>query len=97
MSSLFTVSNIHHNLSAQRFECSVDGQLCECSYLLAGKLLTLPHTYVPAALAGRGIAAALVQAVLEWAQAQDYSVQPSCSYVRAYMAKRPELTKLLAV
>jgi uncharacterized protein len=93
---MVTVPNIHHNPSAQRFECSVEGQLCECSYSLAGHLLTLPHTYVPAALAGRGIAAALVQAALAWAQEQGYRVLPSCSYVRAYMARRPELTKLLA-
>ena len=93
---LVQAQNIVHNAAAQRFECIVDGLLCECSYSLQGKLLTLPHTYVPAALAGRGIAAALVEAALSWAIARGYSVQPSCSYVRGYIAKRPSLQHLVA-
>ena len=94
--TLISRNDIIHNAAAHRFECSVDGQLCECSYFLRGELLTLPHTYVPATLAGRGIAAELVAAALAWADAQGYSVQPSCSYVRAYIAKRPGLQHLVA-
>jgi predicted GNAT family acetyltransferase len=47
-------------------------------------------------LEGRGIAAALVQAALAHAKANGFKVNPLCSYVRAYMRRRPEAMALHA-
>lgn len=87
---------ITHNTAASRFETSPGGHLAVCSYRRTGGLAVLHHTEVPAALAGQGVAAALVQAALAWAREQGLKVQPSCSYVAAYMRRHPETQDLLA-
>lgn len=85
-----------HNQAASRFEATVDGHLAVCQYQRQGELLLLTHTEVPAALEGRGIAAALVAANLAWARAQGLCVRPLCSYVAAYMRRHPETQDLRA-
>jgi len=81
--------NISHNAAAQRFEAFVNGQLCRTEYRRHGDTLALVHTEVPQAVEGRGIAAQLVHAALAYARAQSFTVQPVCSYVRAYMRRHP--------
>lgn len=88
--------NIVNNITASRFEVSLDGELAICDYHRDGNTLVLPHTVVPAALQGRGIAALLVQAALDWARAEGVKVRPVCSYVASYMQRRPETADLLA-
>ena len=85
---------IAHNTQAARFEAHVDGELCECCYVRSGDVLTFTHTEVPAALGGRGIAAALVREALAWARANHLRVVPACSYVAAYMQRHPETLDL---
>ena len=86
---------IEHNVAASRFEASVEGQLCVCQYRVFGKTMMLTHTGVPQALRGRGIAAALVQAALDYARATDLKVRPDCSYAESYMQRHPETLDLL--
>ncbi len=81
--------NVSHNAAAQRFEAMVNGQLCRAEYRRHGDTLALVHTEVPQDLEGRGIAAQLVYAALAYARAQSLTVQPICSYVRAYMQRHP--------
>jgi uncharacterized protein len=85
-----------HNEAASRFEATVDGRLSICQYRRQDGQLLLTHTEVPPALGGRGIAAALVAANLDWARAQGLRVRPLCSYVAAYMRRHPETQDLLA-
>lgn len=85
-----------NNHEARRFELAIDGQLAICDYHRDGNTLVLPHTVVPASLQGRGIAATLVQAALDWARAEGLKVQPSCSYVASYMRRHPREQELLA-
>ncbi len=87
---------VSHNPAAARFETRVQGQLALCAYRRAGTLLVLHHTEVPPALQGQGVAAGLVHAALTWAREQGLRVQPSCSYVAAYMRRHPETQDLLA-
>jgi hypothetical protein len=87
---------VTHHAAANRFEASPGGHLAMCSYRRTGNVLVLHHTEVPSALAGQGVAAALVQAALAWAREQGLKVQPSCSYVAAYMRRHPETLDLLA-
>lgn len=86
---------VTHNEPEQRFEAVVDGLLCRADYRRDGDTLTIHHTGVPEALAGRGIAAALVSAALDHARAQRLSVLPACSYARTYMQRHPETQSLL--
>ena len=88
--------DILNNEQDTRFETTVDGHLCVCDYQLRGNVMWMTHTGVPSPVGGRGIAAELVRVALAWADAKDYRVQPSCSYVDVYMRRHPETQKLRA-
>jgi hypothetical protein len=51
---------------------------------------------VPHRLEGRGLAAQVVQAELEYARANGLKVAPVCGYVRAYMRRHKDTHDLLA-
>jgi predicted GNAT family acetyltransferase len=87
---------VTHNAACQRFEATVEGQLCVLDYQQRGDVVWMTHTGVPPAVGGRGIAAELVRTGLAWAERQGHRVQPACSYVEAYMRRHPETHKLLA-
>lgn len=87
---------IVHRPERQAFVARIGAAEALCAYRLDGTTLVLHHTEVPAALQGRGLAAALVQAALDWARAQGLRVRPSCSYVAAYMRRHPQTQDLLA-
>jgi uncharacterized protein len=87
---------VTHNIARHRFETSVEGHLCVADYQLRDNVMWMTHTGVPPAVGGRGIAAELVRVALAWAARQGHSVEPSCSYVEAYMQRHPETQKLLA-
>lgn len=87
---------IVHRPDAQRFELHLDTGLGLCAYRRDGDLVLLTHTEVPAAAEGRGHAAALVRAALDWARAEGLHVRPLCAYVSAYMRRHPESRDLLA-
>ncbi len=86
---------VHHHPEHQRFDAVVDGHLALCSYRRQGDTLLLPHTEVPPALQGQGVAAALVAAALAWARHEGLRVRPTCSYVATYMRRHPETGDLL--
>lgn len=89
-------TSVNHNPAASRFETTVDGQLCVADYRLEGGVMSMTHTYVPPALEGRGIAAALVAKALAHARGQGLRVRPACSYVAAYMQRHRDALDLLA-
>lgn len=86
---------ITHRPENQCFEAVVDGHRCVADYRLDGSLMHMNHTFVHPALEGRGIAAQLVEAALQWAQTQGYKVNPSCSYVRVYIKRHAQWQPLL--
>ena len=86
---------VEHDRAAGRFWARVDGQLCVCDYRLQGDTVMFTHTEVPPALAGRGLAARLVQVALDWARAEGLKVRPLCSYVAAYLRRHPDQQDLL--
>jgi hypothetical protein len=87
---------ITHRPEASCFEAAFDEGLAVCAYRRQGNLLLVTHTEVPPRLEGRGIAAALVKATLDWARAEGLRVRPLCSYVAAYMRRHPQTQDLLA-
>lgn len=54
------------------------------------------HTLVPGAIGGRGVAARLVDALIDDARARDWKIVPACSYVAAQFRRHPEWADLLA-
>ena len=87
---------IVHDLAQGRFEALVDGGLAHVDYRRVGNTLHMMHTEVPPAAEGRGVAAALVQAALDYAADNGLTVMPLCSYVRAYIRRHPDAQPLLA-
>ena len=54
---------------------------------LGKQTLDIYRTFVPNVLRGRGVAAALTEQALEYAERSGYSVIPSCSYVERYIER----------
>ncbi len=80
---------IHHDRAGHQFETTVDGHRAYLAYMDLGKqTLDIYRTFVPDALRGRGIAAALAGHALEYAEREGYTVIPSCSYVERYMERK---------
>jgi len=80
--------SIHHDQTAHQFEITVDGHRAYLTYMDLGKqTLDIYRTFVPNALRGRGIAAALTEQALDYADKMGYQVIPSCSYVERYMER----------
>ena len=77
------------NVAAQRFEATVDGELCVLDYRMRGNTLLLDHAGVPNPVSGRGIAAALTQHALDSARGRGMDVVPNCAYVAAWIRRHP--------
>lgn len=83
-------NKIIHNKKSKKFETVVDGVIAFVEYDNYPGGLDLFHTLVPKAIGGRGIAAALVKHVLEYAAENNLKVKPTCSYVKIYMERHKE-------
>jgi len=86
------MSTISHDPGAHRFSTEVDGSRAQLDYTLADGVMTITHTRVPPAIGGRGIAAQLMAAALGAARAAGWSVNPACSYAKAYLEKHPQVS-----
>ncbi len=81
--------SIQHDETSHQFVTTVDGHRAYLAYMDLGKqTLDIYRTFVPNPLRGRGIAAALTEQALEYAEAMGYTVIPSCSYVERYLERR---------
>ena len=84
------MNTILHDDKAHRFTTCVDGLTAELDYTLSGSVMTITHTGVPPAIAGRGIAAELMGAALTAAKSAGWQVNPACSYAAAYLRRHPD-------
>jgi uncharacterized protein len=87
---------VEHRPEESRFVCVVDGITNVADYQMRGDRIVMTHTWVDPSLQGRGIAAALVATALLHARDQGLKVVAACSYVDAYLRRRPELADLRA-
>ena len=78
-----------------RFEIERDGHLAYLEYTLAGKVLQLIHSEVPADMRGQGVASELAHSALEWAREHGVKVDVICPSVAAYLEKHPEYADLV--
>jgi len=96
MSEQTSVIDVRHEPDNHRFVAVVDGQQAVLDYRRGDGVISLVHTGVPAAIGGRGVAAALVRAALDHARREGLKVVPACSYVAAYFKRHPHQSDLLA-
>jgi len=54
------------------------------------------HTLVPPEIGGKGVAAALVDALIADARSEGFKIVPACSYIAAQFKRHPEWSELLA-
>ena len=87
---------VRHEPALRRFTAVVDGHTARLDYEPGEGRLVVVHTLVPEAIGGRGIAAALVEAMLAYARASDLKVVPRCSYTARYLSRHPEYADLVA-
>lgn len=85
---------IRHDAARHRFETEVEGHVGYVEYVASGGVLAIVHTIVPSAIGGRGIAAQLMQAAVDYAISQDLKVSPQCSYAEAWMRRHPQYDDL---
>ncbi|HLZ98166.1 MAG TPA: N-acetyltransferase [Steroidobacteraceae bacterium] len=81
---------IEHDTEARRFSTVAEGERAVLDYNVSRRVMSITHTVVPAAIAGRGIAAELMHAAVEAARAAGWTVNPVCSYAAAYLRRHPE-------
>lgn len=58
--------------------------------------LLAEHTIVPPEIAGRGVAAALVHALISDAREHEFKIEPQCSYVSAAFKRHPDWSDVMA-
>ncbi len=87
---------IRHNAESGRFEAGDESNPAHLDYRLAGGVMNIFHTEVPAEYQGQGLAGKLATAALGWARETGLKVHPTCSYVTGFISKRPEYSDLLA-
>ena len=81
---------------AYRADVEGSGRRAELTWVARGNARIANHTYVPHEARGKGIAAALVDALIADAREQGFKIVPQCSYVEAAFRRHPEWSDVLA-
>jgi predicted GNAT family acetyltransferase len=86
---------IEHDPARRRFSLPADRGDAHLDYRAVDEeTLEYHHTWVEPRLRGRGVAAQVVREALDHARAEGKRVLPTCSYVRAFLARHPEYADL---
>jgi len=85
---------IQHDPKAQEFTAELSGYRAVLQYRYVDRVMTIAHIGVPAAISGRGVAAELARAALHLAREEGWTVNPECSYARAFMRRHQEYADL---
>lgn len=83
-----TTHKVTHNEQAGSFEVFIEGHRAHLDYRkVDDNTLDFCHTFVPNELRGKGLAAVVTAAALEYARDKGFEVIPSCSYVEVYLKR----------
>jgi len=78
------------NTDEHRFEVRLDGAVAFAEYRLKPSQIVLPHTVVPDAFAGKGVASALAKHAFGYARERGLKVVPTCPFMASWVKKHPE-------
>lgn len=78
------------NTEAHRFEVKLQGDVAFAEYRLKAGRIVLPHTVVPDAFEGKGIASALARHAFGYARDKGLKVVPTCPFMAGWVKKHPE-------
>ncbi|UYZ84381.1 N-acetyltransferase [Entomomonas sp. E2T0] len=80
---------IIHDVMEHQFKVNINESCAYLAYANMGdRTIDCYRTFVPEALRGRGIAAELTKAVLDYAEQNSLKIIPTCSYVEKYMQSK---------
>ncbi len=77
-----------HSIEVTRFEIQIEAHCARLEYEIAENSMTIHHTFVPPELRGKGLAAKLAEAALDYAEATGLTVVSRCSYIDRYLERR---------
>lgn len=81
-------SAVVDNAQRQRYELAVEGSCVFADYQRQLGKLVITHVQTPVALRGRGLAAVLMQGLVDDAKGQGLQIVPICSYAQDWMQQR---------
>lgn len=84
-----------HEKENERFVIYTEGNEVYVEYTMTDTEINLYHTYTHPALRGKGLAAQVARAALEFAKENNLRAIPTCSYVQSFIAKNDEYKELL--
>lgn len=61
--------------------------MAQVKYRIDGENLYIDHVYVMSQLRGQGIAADLVESVIEFSKENELKIIPICSYAKSYISR----------
>ncbi|CAN5556799.1 GNAT family N-acetyltransferase [soil metagenome] len=84
------------NREESRYEIRLEGELAGfAEYRLEDGQISFTHTEIAERFGGKGLGTELIAYAVADAQTRQLSILPFCSFVRAYIAERPELVELV--
>lgn len=81
---------VTNNTEAHRFEVNLDGHTAFAEYRLKPGQIVLPHTVVPTAFEGKGVASALARYAFGYARENGLTVIPTCPFMSGWVKKHPD-------
>jgi uncharacterized protein len=87
---------VTHDVAGHRFTATVEQHESDLEYAVHDNVMAILHTRVPAPVSGRGIAAAMTVAALNYAKAQSWKILPRCAYATGFFHRHPEYADMLA-
>lgn len=89
-------NEVVNDKSGSRFVLEIAGDEVYLLFDEKKDMLDLYSTYTPPNLRGKGLAARVVKAALEYAKEKNLKVIPSCWYVRKFIEENPEYQNLVS-
>ena len=85
-----------HDKTKERFIIVIDRSESLVDYSIEGNKMNLYHTYTHPNLRGKGLAAQVIKAALEYAKKNNLKVIPGCSFVQAFISTNKKYKELVA-
>jgi predicted GNAT family acetyltransferase len=88
----------HGDAARGEYQARVPGsdKIGRLTWVARGEARIADHTLVPPEIGGKGVAAALVDALIADAREEGFTIVPQCSYVEAQFRRHPEWADLRA-
>ena len=83
------------NTETSRFEATLGDDVAFAEYRLKPGKLILPHTVVPPAFEGKGVASALARTAFGYARDNGLKVIPTCPFMAGWVKKHPEVNDII--